>query len=251
MIFRDRPDAARLLAEKLEAYRDQPGVLVLGLPRGGVPMARIVADALSAPVDILLVRKLGVPSQPELAFGAIAEGGVQVLDPAAIEQCRVHPRDVEHTIAREQKEIARRAILFRGAHRPPNVQGRDVIVVDDGLATGSTMLAAVRALRIQKPHRIVVAVPVGSGEGLPPRAGCGRRSGVPLDSRVLRGRRQLVLRFRAGYRRRSKGRSSRPRRASITAEAAGRQNPEPSSRGSSGWGRLQPAAGLQTRQCAI
>jgi putative phosphoribosyl transferase len=164
MIFRDRADAARLLAERLEAYRGQPAVLVLGLPRGGVPMARIVADALSAPVDILLVRKLGVPSQPELAFGAIAEDGVQVLDPIVIEECRVHPRDVERTIAREQQEIARRAILFRGAHRPPNVRGRDVIVVDDGLATGSTMLAAVRALRTQKPHRMVVAVPVGSGE---------------------------------------------------------------------------------------
>lgn len=164
MMFRDRLHAAGLLADRLSAYRGRPGVLVVGLPRGGVPMARAIADALGAPVDVLLVRKLGVPSQPELAFGAVAEGGVRVLDSRVMEECGVTPRQVERAAAREQEEIARRVRLFRGGRRPAVVKGREVIVVDDGLATGSTMLAAVRALRAQSPRRIVVAVPVGSAQ---------------------------------------------------------------------------------------
>jgi predicted phosphoribosyltransferase len=127
-------------------------------------MARVIADALCAQVDVLLVRKLGVPSQPELAFGAIAEGGVRVLDLGIMDECGVTPRDVERDVARGQEEIARRARLYRGVHRAPEVKGRDVIVVDDGLATGATMMAAVRALRAQAPSRIIVAVPVGSAE---------------------------------------------------------------------------------------
>ena len=114
-------------------------------------MARVVGNALGAPVDVLLVRKLGVPVQPELAFGAIAEGGVRVLDRAIVDECGITSRDVERIAAREQEEILRRARLFRGKHDAPEVKGRTVIVVDDGLATGSTMMAAVRALRRRAP----------------------------------------------------------------------------------------------------
>ena len=164
MMFADRLQAARLLAEKLDAYKSHKNVLVVGLPRGGVPMARIVGDALQAPVDVLLVRKLGVPVQPELAFGAIAEGDVRVLDDAIIEMCGVTPTQIERAVEREQKEIARRALLFRGALQPPVIEGREVIIVDDGLATGSTMTAAIKAARARHARRIVVAVPVGSAE---------------------------------------------------------------------------------------
>jgi len=164
MVFRDRLHAARLLAEELIRRGVGRDALVLGLPRGGVPMARVVADALVAQVDVLLVRKLGVPFQPELAFGAVAEGGVRVLDRAIMDECGITPRQVEQAVAREQDEIARRSHLFRGPRGPAEVKGREVIVVDDGLATGSTMLAAVRALRAQGARRVVVAVPVGSAQ---------------------------------------------------------------------------------------
>jgi putative phosphoribosyl transferase len=164
MIFRDRLHAAHLLAEKLAGLHLSPDMLVLGLPRGGVPMARAIADTLGAPVDVLLVRKLGVPAQPELAFGAIAENGARVLDRAIMDESGVTTRQAERIAAREQEEIARRARLFRGRRPAPVLTGREVIVVDDGLATGSTMTAAVRALRAQGVPRIVVAVPVGSAE---------------------------------------------------------------------------------------
>ena len=165
MTFRDRVEAGRLLADALEAYKGRPGVIILGLPRGGVPVARMVADALGAPMDVLLVRKLGVPWQPELGFGAIAETPgkpVRILDAGLVAECQIGSEAIEEIVAREQLELERRSRLFRGTRSLADVHGREVILVDDGLATGSTMLAAVRALRQQNAARIVVAVPVGS-----------------------------------------------------------------------------------------
>jgi putative phosphoribosyl transferase len=131
-----------------------------------VPVARVVADSLGAPIDVFLVRKLGVPWQPELGFGAIAETpgtepAVRVIDEGLVRECELSPEVIEEIATREQREIDRRGRLYRGAHSLADIHGREVIVVDDGLATGSTMLAAVRALRQQKAKRIVVAVPVG------------------------------------------------------------------------------------------
>jgi putative phosphoribosyl transferase len=172
MMLRDRVEAGRLLAQALAEYVGRPNLIVLGLPRGGVPVARIVADFLGAPLDVFLVRKLGVPWQPELGFGAIAEtpgtdAPVRVIDETLVRECELSPKVIEEIAAREQREIDRRGRLYRGTRSLVDIHGREVIVVDDGLATGSTMLAAVRALRQQQAKRIVVAVPVG------PRATCG------------------------------------------------------------------------------
>jgi putative phosphoribosyl transferase len=167
MMFRDRVEAGQLLADALSAYKDRAGVVVLGLPRGGVPLARMVADFLGAPLDVFLVRKLGVPWQPELGFGAIAETPgtdppVRVIDEGLVRECELSPKVIEEIAGREHLEIDRRSRLYRGSRGLIEVRGREVILVDDGLATGSTMLAAVRALRRQNAKRIVVAVPVGS-----------------------------------------------------------------------------------------
>jgi len=159
-MFRNREEAGRLLAQALAEYEGRPKLVVLGLPRGGVPVARIVADFLDAPMDVFLVRKLGVPWQPELGFGAIAEG-VRVIDAGLVRECELTPEVIEEIAAREQREIGRRSRLYRGTRSLIDIHGREVIIVDDGLATGSTMLAAVRALRHQGAKRIVVAVPVG------------------------------------------------------------------------------------------
>jgi len=163
MMFRNREEAGRLLAQALAIYEGRPNLVVLGLPRGGVPVARIVADFLGAPMDVFLVRKLGVPWQPELAFGAIAET-VRVVDASRVRECELSPEVIEEIVTREQHEIERRSRLYRGTRSLVDIQNREVILVDDGLATGSTMLVAVRALRQQKAERIIVAVPVGPSE---------------------------------------------------------------------------------------
>ncbi|HEV8311217.1 MAG TPA: phosphoribosyltransferase [Methylomirabilota bacterium] len=162
--FRDRLDAGRRLAAKLGDYAGRRDLLVLALPRGGVPVAFEVARALGAPLDVFLVRKLGVPGHRELAMGAIATGGVRVLNPEVIRALRLPPEAVEAVAASEQEELARRERAYRGQRPPPNVQGRIVILVDDGLATGATMRAAAAALRRFDPARIVVAVPTAAPE---------------------------------------------------------------------------------------
>src|SRR5271166_6167307 len=146
-MFRDRRDAGIRLAAQLSEYPGDPDLIVLGLPRGGVPVAYEVAKALHAPLDVFVVRKLGVPGHRELAMGAIASGGVRILNPDVIDGLRIPPRAVDAVAARELLELERQQRVYRGDAPPPDLGGRTVIVVDDGLATGSTMRAAVRALR--------------------------------------------------------------------------------------------------------
>lgn len=159
-MFRDRLSAAQLLSDRLKPFQKEKDVLVVGLPRGGVPVARVVAEALNAELDVCLVRKLGVPWQPELAFGALAEGGVRILDTGLIRECNLETPEIERLIRLAQAEIDRRNNVYRGSRAPAKVVGRLVIIVDDGVATGSTMLAAIRAFRARGAERIVVAVPV-------------------------------------------------------------------------------------------
>jgi putative phosphoribosyl transferase len=160
VIFPNRTAAGEALAERLKAYNNRSGLIVLGIPRGGVPVAFEVAAALHAPLDVFVVRKLGVPWQKELAFGAIASGGVRLLDSEVVEGLGISERDIEAISAEEQKELERREQTYRGTKPPLNVAGMTVILVDDGIATGSSMRAGVAALRQLKPARLVVAVPV-------------------------------------------------------------------------------------------
>ena len=162
--FRDRSEAGRLLAAKLAAYVNRPDVIVLALPRGGVPVAYEVARALGAPLDVFLVRKLGVPGHEELAMGAVATGGVRVLNDQVVRALRIPDYVIDTVAAQEQQELARRERLYRGGRPPPDVRGRTVILVDDGLATGATMQAAIKALRQLQPDRLVVAVPTAAPE---------------------------------------------------------------------------------------
>lgn len=163
-LYRDRAEAGRRLAERLDGYAGRSDVVVLALPRGGVPVGREVADALGVPLDVLVVRKLGAPSQPELALGAVATGGVRILNQRLLREVRV-PEDVlEEVTARERRELERREAAYREDREPVPVGGRTVIVVDDGVATGSTLRAAVASLRERGPARIVVAVPVAAAE---------------------------------------------------------------------------------------
>ena len=162
--FRDRSEAGRLLAAKLADYADRPDVVVLALPRGGVPVAYEVARALGAPLDVFLVRKLGIPGHEELAMGAVATGGVRVLNEQVVRALRIPDYVIDAIAAKEEQELARRERLYRGDRPPPDVRGRTVILVDDGLATGATMHAAIQALRQQQPAHIVVAVPAASPE---------------------------------------------------------------------------------------
>ena len=160
--FRDRVDAGKRLALQLRDYAGRSDVVVLGLPRGGVPVAATVAAELKAPLDVLLVRKLGVPGHPEIGMGAIAEGGIRVMSGAVIRQLEIPPQAVEQVAVRERLELERRDARYRAGRTPPTVVNRTVILVDDGLATGATMEAAVLALRERKPARIIVAAPVGA-----------------------------------------------------------------------------------------
>ncbi len=156
----DRTEAGKALGDALRHYADRDDVIVLGLPRGGVPVAFEVARALHAPLDVMVVRKLGTPGQEELAMGAIATGDVRVLHEAVIEAYGIRPEDIEAEVAKERAELQRRERLYRGARPAPALGGRCVVLVDDGLATGSTMRAAVQAVRKLEPARVVVAVPV-------------------------------------------------------------------------------------------
>jgi len=163
-VFRDRRDAGRALAKVLAGYAKRPDVTVLALPRGGVPVGFEVARALHAPLDVFIVRKLGVPGHEEYAMGAIASGGVRVVNERAVRLLDIDDATLETVIRLEQQELERRERLYRDDLPPPDVRGRAALLVDDGLATGSTMLAAVRALRTRRPERIVVAVPIAAAE---------------------------------------------------------------------------------------
>lgn len=159
-MFLDRVDAGKKLAQQLMQYAGRDDVVVLGIPRGGVPVAFEVAQALHAPLDILLVRKLGTPGQKELAMGAIASGGVRILNEEVVRGLRISEAEIASAVAEQQAELQRREELFRGVRPPVSIQDKIVILVDDGIATGSSMLAAIDALRSLHPRKIVVATPV-------------------------------------------------------------------------------------------
>lgn len=163
-LFIDRKDAGRQLAQELTKYGNRADVIVLALPRGGVPVGAEVAKALHAPLDVFIVRKLGVPGQEELAMGAIASGGVRILNEEIVHTLHIPPEVIERIAAREWQELQRREALYRGNRPAPQLSDRVVILVDDGVATGATMRAAIKAVRQHRPKRIVVAVPVSALE---------------------------------------------------------------------------------------
>ena len=165
-LLTDRREAGRLLAVELKNYRGRADVVVLGLPRGGVVVAYEVAKALNVPLDVYLVRKLGAPGQEELAIGAIASGGVRVMNEDLVDALGLSSAQIEAIAAREQVELERRERTYRGDSRPPDLSGKTVLLVDDGLATGASMRTAIRSLRSHRPGRIVVAVPIA------PRSTC-------------------------------------------------------------------------------
>jgi len=163
MRFVNRVDAGRQLAERLRAYAKKRDVIILGIPRGGVPVAYEVATELGAPLDVFVVRKLGVPWQPELAFGAIASGGVRILDDEVVESTGISHLEMERVAAREEVELQRREQVYRGGRSALALEGKTVILVDDGIATGASTRAAITALRQLSPRHIVLAAPVAPG----------------------------------------------------------------------------------------
>jgi putative phosphoribosyl transferase len=164
MIFQNRIEAGRKLAEKLTEYANRDDLLILALPRGGVPVAFEVAQKLNAPLDVFLVRKLGVPGYEELAMGAIASGGVRVLNKRTVDYLNIPEKVIERVAEKEQRELERREKAYRDNRPAPEVRGKIVILIDDGLATGATMRAAAIALKAQNPAKVVIAVPVSSPE---------------------------------------------------------------------------------------
>jgi predicted phosphoribosyltransferase len=165
-VFRDRRQAGELLGQALSAFAGRKDVVVLGLPRGGVPVAAEVAHFLGAPLDVLSVRKLGAPMQKELAIGAIAEGGVRVLNRELVASLGLDHREIDALAGREERELERRVKLYRGGRGPLPVENRTVIVVDDGVATGATMRAGLQALRVRGAARIIAAAPVGAADSV-------------------------------------------------------------------------------------
>ena len=160
--FADRAEAGKVLATKLSAYANAPNALVLALPRGGVPVAYEVAIRLKLPLDVVIVRKLGVPSREEMAFGAIASGGVRLLNPDIVRSWQISKRVIDAITARELRELERREFAYRDDRPKPAIKGKTILLIDDGVATGATMHAAIAALRQQHPARIVVGVPTAA-----------------------------------------------------------------------------------------
>ena len=163
-LFKDREEAGRILAKELKEYANRPNVIVLALPRGGVPVASQVAEALNAPLDVFLVRKLGLPGHEELAMGAIASGGVRVLNEDVVQALNIPEAVIDAVAAREQQELKRRERAYRDGRPSPDLHGKTIILIDDGLATGSSMRAAVAGLKAQDAAKIVVAVPTAAPE---------------------------------------------------------------------------------------
>ncbi|MBH8565976.1 phosphoribosyltransferase [Nostoc sp. CENA67] len=160
--FRNRTEAGKLLAARLAEYANRPDVLVLGLPRGGVPVAFEVAKALNAPLDVCLVRKLGVPGHKELAMGALAMGGIRVINENVVDWLRIPQETIDQVAAIEMQELNRRNLAYRGNRPLPKVKNHTIILVDDGIATGATIRAAIATLKKQQPRELVVAVPVAA-----------------------------------------------------------------------------------------
>lgn len=166
MLFEDRSDAGRRLAQAAVSYKEETGVIVLALPRGGVPVAAEVADALDAPLDVLVVRKIGAPYQPELAMGAAASGGVTIINERVVQLLRIDEEALEKSTARALDEVAQKERRYRDSRAEEDVEGRIVIIVDDGVATGSTMRAAIAAVRARRAKKVVVAVPTAAVDSL-------------------------------------------------------------------------------------
>lgn len=158
--YRNRQEAGKVLAHELKAYKDRSDVLVLALPRGGVPVAFEISKYLNAPLDVFIVRKLGVPGHSELAMGAIALGDTRVFNEEIIRELHIPEEEINAVIAKEQQELKRREIAYRGTHNFPSLKDKTIILVDDGIATGATMRAAILALRQLNPSRIIIAIPV-------------------------------------------------------------------------------------------